>query len=79
MATTRRNLRKSAKRTTPSLAQPLLVVNAQRIEQLKARDKAIKSRLATLDREYESLEEETARNVSELADLVRQNDNLSRF
>lgn len=58
---------------------PELVTNAHRIEQIKARDKAITTRTSIMDAEYSKLEEEQGKNVKELAELVRRNDQLSRL
>lgn len=63
-------------RTAP---EPELIRNARRIEMLKAREKAIKSRLATILAEAEKLEDESSANTKELATLVRRNDALSVF
>lgn len=85
MATTIRNRRKAAMSSTSTLGshpcspEPELVRNARRVEMLKARDKAINTRLAAIDLEAKALRDEAARNTAELATLVRRNDQLSTF
>ena len=85
MATTIRNRRKDGAASTATLGfhpyslEPELVRNARRIEMLKARDKSINTRLAAIELEAKVLRDEAARNTTELATLVRRNDQLSVF
>jgi hypothetical protein len=57
--------------------EPELIRNARRIEMLKARDKSINTRAKTILTELESLKNEQLSNATELATLVRRNDQLS--
>lgn len=58
---------------------PELVTNAFRIEQLKAREKAIVRRLDVINTEAGALKDEQTKNKTELAELDRRNDQLSRI